>query len=138
MLQWLAAVGPNSANATPVANTPQQTLNGITGTFSPATAPALAYTTVAPFTEAATATYDLAALGFLAPVLASTNAAALRNSRTLVSSAQPYNVSEVDGKYLGPLGRAGLSLQPHTTATTTVPDVLLAAEFANVYRWVNP
>lgn len=138
MLAWLAAIGPNAVNATPAANTPQQTLNGITGTFAPSTSPATSYTATAPFTEATGALYDLAALGVLAPVLSVTSAASLRTARTAVSMGVPWSTFYLDLKYLGLLGRGGLALQPHTTATMTVPDVLLAAQFGAVYRYSNP
>jgi hypothetical protein len=138
MLQWMAATAPNAANATPPTNSPQQTLNGITGVFSPATAPATSYTAAAPFTEATGALYDLAALGFLAPVLASTNAAQLRASRAIVAPGETFSVGAPDLRFPGTLGRLGLSLQPHTTATTTVPDVLLAAQAGNVFRYAIP
>lgn len=138
MMQWLAAVTPNPANATPVTSSPQQILDGITGVYSPATAPATFLTTSVPFTEATGALYNLAALGLLAPVLAATNVAALRAARAAVSSAVPYSVLDAAPRYLGPLGRAGLSLQPHSTATTTAQDVGWAAEFGAVYRYAIP
>lgn len=138
MLAWLAAIGPNSANATPTANTPQQTLDGITGTYSPATSPATALTASAPFTETTGALYDLASLGVLAPVLSATNAAVLRTARTAVSMGVPWSTFYLDLKYLGLLGRAGLSLQPHSAAGQSVQDVVYAAQFGAVYRYSNP
>ncbi len=138
MLAWLAAVGANAANATPSTNTPQQTLNGITGTYSAATAPATSYTSAAPFTEATGALYDLAALGFLAPILNSTNVAALKNARSTVSPIEPYSVIQPDGRFPGPLGRAGLSLQPNSASGQSIPSVLLAAQFGNSYRYAVP
>lgn len=138
VLAWLAAIAPNPANATPAANSPQQTLSGITGTFSPATSPATSYVTAAPFTEATGALYDLGALGVLAPVLNSTNVAALKNSRSIVSPIEPFSVNDLAGKYLGTLGRAGLSLQPRSTATTTTLSVANAAQFGAVYRYAIP
>ena len=138
MLAWLAAIGPNAANATLLANTPQQTLDAITGTYSPATSPATSYTATAPFTEATGALYDLAALGVLAPALSATNAAALRAARTAVAMGVPWSTYYLDLRSLGLLGRAGLSLQPHSAAGQAVQDVLLAAQFGAVFRYSNP
>lgn len=139
MLAWLAAVAANPANATPTTNTPQQTLNAITGTFNPATCLATSYTATAPFTEATGALYDLGSLGILAPVLSGASVAALRAARTAVSEPVPWSTFYLDLKYLGTLGRAGLSLQPHSTANQPgLPDVLFASQFGAVYRYSNP
>lgn len=138
VLAWLASFGANPANATPAGNSPQQTLDGITGVYSPATAPATTLTGSAPFTDATGALYDLASLGLLAPVLNATNVAALRNSRAIVSPPQPFSINDAAGRYLGPLGRAGLSLQPHSSAGAATPNVLFAAQFGAVYRYAIP
>lgn len=138
VLAWLQSFTPNAANATPASNSPQQTLAGITGVYSPAIAPATSLASSAPFTEATGALYDLAALGLLAPVLASTNVAALKSSRSTLSPPEPFAVGDPAGKYLGPLGRAGLSLQPHSAAGAAVPSVQLAAQFGAVYRYAIP
>jgi len=138
MLAWLAAGTANSANATPTTNTAQQTLDAITGTYSPATAPATSLTASAPFSDAAGALYDLASLGVLAPVLSATNAAALRTARGNVSTGVPWSTFYLDLKYLGLLGRAGLSLQPHSAAGQSIPDVVFASQFGAVYRYSLP
>lgn len=138
VLTWLASFGANAANATPATNSPQQTLDGITGVYSPATAPATSLTSSAPFTDAAGALYDLASLGVLAPVLNATNVAALKTSRSIVSPAVQYSANDLAERYLGPLGRAGLSLQPHSSAGAATPNVLFAAQFGAVYRYGIP
>lgn len=138
VLAWLAAFTANPANATPTTNTPQQTLNAITGTYVAANGPATTLTATAPFTEGAGALYDLAALGILAPVLAATNAAGLRNARAAVSVGEQFLVTAADVRYPGTLGRLGLGMQPNSAANTATPDVLLAAQFAAVYNYVNP
>lgn len=143
MLAWLDAFTPNPVNATPSTNTEQQTLNGITGTYDPTLCPAVILQATAPFTEAAyTVTggslYSLNRLGELAPILAETSPARLRNSRATLSPGQRFSTFDLSLRYLGPLGRAGLSLQPRSTATSVTPDVSLAAGFGNVYRFVNP
>jgi len=138
MLAWLAAGTSNAANRTPTTNTAQQTLDGITGTYSPATAPATALTASAPFTEATGALYDLASLGILAPVLSATNANTLRTARTAVALSVPWSTYYLDLRSLGVLGRAGLSLQPHSSAGQSTPDVVFAAQYGNVFRYSNP
>jgi hypothetical protein len=138
MLAWLAAGTSNAANRTPTTNTAQQTLDAITGTYNPATAPATSLTASAPFTEATGALYDLASLGVLAPVLSGTNAAALRTARGAVSTPVQWSTFYLDLKYLGSLGRAGLSLQPHSAAGQSTPDVVFASQFGAVYRYSNP
>jgi hypothetical protein len=134
MIDWLADFTPNPANATPATNTPQQTLNGITGTYDPDIAPATTLQATAPFMESTGALYNLASLGFLATALASISPSTLRNGISVLSPGEPFSVSSLDLRYLGPLGRAGLSLQPRSSATTISPNVTLAANFGNVYR----
>jgi hypothetical protein len=139
VLNWLAAFTANASNATPSTNSAQQTLNGITGTYDPTVAPANTLTTSAPFTEATGALYSFAALGVLSPVLAaasSTMKQSLVASRDTLSNPQPFSTffNFIGEKYLGPLGLAGLSLQPKTTATTSVPDVVRAAQAGEIYR----
>ncbi len=138
IVEWLASFTANPANATPPTNTPAQTLAGITGTYDPSVCPATSLTTSAPFTEATGAAYDLFSLGLLSAVFADVSPATLRNGRSAVSPGQPYSTYYLDVKYLGVLGRAGLSFQPMSTATTSVPDVFLAAGFGDVYRHLNP
>jgi len=138
VVSWLNALTANAANATPSTNTPQQTLNALTGTYDPTIAPPTTRTSTAPFTEATGAEYDLAALGLLAPVLAVTNAAQLKASRKTLSAGQQYSTVDLALRYLGPIGRAGLSLQPNSsTGGAYSPDVVLTAQFGAIYRWVT-
>lgn len=135
VVSWLNSLTANAANATPSTNTPQQTLNALTGTYDPTVAPPTSLTTSAPFTEATGASYDLSALGLLSTVLASTNATQLKASRKTLSHAQQYSTFDLGSRYLGPIGRAGLSLQPNTsTGSIYTPDVVLAAQFGAIYR----
>lgn len=138
MVEWFAAFTANSANATPSTNTEQQTLDGITGDYDPAICPATSLTAVAPFTESAGAMYDLQSIGLLAPVLAASDADGLRDSRADLSPGQRFSTFDLNLRYLGPLGRAGLSLQPRSSASSITPNTGLAADFAAVYRYVNP
>lgn len=138
MLAWLAAFTANSANATPSTNTPQQTLDGITGTYDPDVAPATSLQATAPYTESTGAPYDLAALGMLAPILAQTDATMLRDARRELAPGQRFSTFFLDLIYPGTLGRAGLSLQPRTSASAVTVDIMLAAQFGNVFRYVNP
>ena len=138
VLAWLNAFTANSANATPTTNTPAQTIAGITGTYVPTIAPATALAASAPFTEATGAEYDLAALGILASVLSAQNAAQLRASRQTLSPGQNYSTYYLDYRYLGTLGRAGLSLQPNTAANgIATQDVVYASQWGAVYRYAT-
>jgi hypothetical protein len=138
VMLWLNAFTANAANATPSTNSPQQTLNALTGTYSPTLAPATSLTSSAPFTDATGAEYDLAALGLLAPVLAATNAAQLRESRKTLSPGQQYSTVDLTLRYLGPIGRAGFSLQPNSsTGGLYSPDVVLASQSGAVYRYAT-
>jgi len=149
-LAWLADFTANSSNATPSTNTQQRTYDTITGDYDPAVAPAVSLKVQSPFTESTGTLYDLAALGMLAPVLAETDPAVLRDSRSTLSPGQRFSVFDLSLRPLGPMGRAGLSLQPHSGGQTIDPetgqitpapntqDVTLAAAFGNIYRYVNP
>lgn len=135
VLSWLNAFTANPANATPTTNAPQQTLSALTGTYDPKVAPAAGLTAAAPFTETSGTEYDLAALGLLAPALAATNATQLRNARATLSPGQRFSTFDLGFRYLGPIGRAGLSLQPNSaTAGIYTPDVIFASQFGAVYR----
>lgn len=139
VIAWLNSFTANAANATPSTNLPQQTLNALTGTYTPTIAPAVGLTASAPFTETTGTEYDLAALGLLAPVLAATNATQLRGSRATLSPGQRFSTFDLGFRYLGPIGRAGLSLQPNSaTGGIYTPDVTFAAQYGAVYRVVNP
>lgn len=117
MVDWLGAFAANSENATPATNTEQETIDGITGDYDPAVCPATSLTASAPFTESTGALYDLQSLGWLAPILAATDADGLRDSRADLSPGQRFSTYSLSLAYLGPLGRAGLSLQPISSAT---------------------
>lgn len=123
MLDWLADFGANADNATPDTNTEQQTLNGITGDYDPAVCVATSLTAATPFTESLYALYDLQSLGWLAPALAASDASGLRDSRADLSPGQRFSVVDMSLRYLGPLGRAGLSLQPVTSSPTRAIDM---------------
>jgi hypothetical protein len=139
---WLLAFTANSANATPASNTQQQTLDGITGTYDPTIALATSLQATAPFTEATGALYDLAALGLLSPPLSGLSAATLRSGRSSTADGEQYTtyaLQVLDTRFPSVLGRAGLSLQPWTSAGRVyTPDVVLAAQYGAVYRYSNP
>lgn len=127
ILAWLADFGANTDNATPSTNTEQETLDGITGDYDPAVCVATSLTAADPFTESTRALYDLQSLGWLAPALAASDASGLRDSRADLSPGQRFSVYDLSLKYLGPLGRAGLSLQPVSAA----PERAIAMDFGD-------
>jgi len=135
ILAWLAAFTSNAANRTPSTNTEAQTLAGITGTYDPAVCPASSLQAAAPFTEATGATYDLATLGLLAPILSVTDPTRFRSSRATVSAGERWSTFDLSLRYLGLSGLGGLSLQPLSPYQTFVS---AAATFGSVYRYVNP
>ena len=134
LIAWLLAFAPNPVNAAP--NEPASVLiTTIKGTYNPLLCPATTLTTTAPFTEGANALYDWASLGIISDALYASNPTVFTSGKNQLDKSVRYSAFEVGNRYLGPLGRCGLDLQPITnTAGAFAPILLSAAQAGLSYR----
>jgi hypothetical protein len=134
LIAWLLAFAPNPANAAP-AEPASVLITTLKGTYNPLLCPATTLTTTAPFTEGAGALYDWGSLGIISNALYASNPTVFTAGKNQLDMSVRYSTFEVGNRYLGPLGRSGLGLQPITNAAGAFAPIQLGAAWAGLsYR----
>jgi hypothetical protein len=105
---FLASMTANPANAVTTQNR-AVLLAGVQGTYNPLVAPAVSVETTS--IETTGTYYSWSAAAWLAPIQHRLSPAAFKASKDILSVPRRVDTASIAVKYMGPLGRSGLSYQ---------------------------